>query len=69
MKDLKKDFKCSCGCGQRVRVIFTAWGKNGQMVDISILQPKQKQSDFGVVLRSDEKHSLTDFIKFLTPKS
>ena len=65
-----KDFKCSCACGQKIRVVFHAYIK-GQVVDISILQPKQKKPKFGVVLRSDEKNSLKEFKKFLispTPK-
>ena len=59
-----KDFECSCGCGQRLRVVYICF-KNGYVLDFGILKPRQKKPRVGVVLRSDEKHSLKEFYAFL----
>lgn len=59
-----KDFKCSCACGRRLRIVPMAW-KNGKLLDIGILERGERRPKIGVVLRSDEKNSLKEFMKFL----
>ena len=63
MKEKLKDFKCSCGCGQKLRVLYIVW-KNGYLLDIGIIKDKERRPKIGVVLRSDEVE-LGKFIKFL----
>ena len=58
------DFKCSCGCGQKLRVSYFTW-KDGYVIDFGIMQPKEKKPKVGVVLRSDEKDSLKEFLRVL----
>ena len=66
MKHISKDFKCGCGCGQRLRIIhyFT---KQVHLIDFGILQPKETRPKVGIVLRSDEK-GFKEFIKFINKK-
>ena len=56
-----KDFKCSCACGQRVRVLFSSW-KKGKLLDIGIMRGREKRPKVGVVLRDD---GLKEFLKFV----
>jgi len=61
------DFKCSCGCGQKIRIIYLVW-KNGVALDIGWMKHREKRPKVGVVLRSDEKDSYKEFMKFLKNK-
>lgn len=61
MKDKYKDFKCSCACGTRVRILFSDW-KNGKLLDIGIMQGREKRPKIGVVLQGKD---LKEFLKFI----
>ena len=60
------DFKCSCACGRRLRIVPLTW-KNGKALDIGIMERGERKPKIGVVLRTDEKNSLKEFLEFLTP--
>lgn len=60
-----KDFKCDCGCGQKIRVVYLAW-RNGYVIDLGFMKDKEKRPKIGIVLRSDGK--LWDFVKSLPKK-
>jgi hypothetical protein len=57
-------FKCDCGCGQKLKVIYHSW-KNGSVIDFGIMQPKEKRPKVGIVLRSDGKNNLKKLLNFL----
>lgn len=67
MKNKYKDFKCSCACGVRLRILPICW-KNGKALDIGIMKRGERRPKIGVVLRSDEKESLIEFLKFINKK-
>ena len=60
IKTTKYDFKCDCGCGQRLRIIRMTW-KDKCIFDIGIMRLKEKRPKVGVVLRSDG--NLKKFLK------
>ena len=64
-KEKNKDFKCACGCGVRLRVLYICW-KNGTSLDVGLMKHGERKPKLGVVLRSDEP-GYKEFIKFLTP--
>jgi hypothetical protein len=53
-KEEYTDISCSCGCGQRIRIIPICFGKDGIVLDIGFLEGRQKKPKKGVVLRSDD---------------
>lgn len=57
-----KDFKCDCGCDQKIRVAYHGW-KNGYIIDLGFIRGKEKLPKIGIVLESDGK--LWDFIERL----
>ena len=62
-KSKYKDFSCDCGCDQKLRIVKDTLGKL-TLLDIGILQGKEKRPKVGIVLRSDGK--LKEFKKFIT---
>ena len=61
------DFKCSCACGTRLRILPLAW-KNGVVMDIGLMKRGERRPKFGVVLRSDENDDIKTLIKILQRK-
>ena len=58
LNSMKKDFKCSCGCGQRLRIVL----ESKTLLDIGIMQGREKRPKIGVVLQGKD---LKEFLKFI----
>ena len=69
MRQQTKDFKCECGCGQKVRFVLLAF-KNGVSLDIGYMKKREKtqKSEFGIVLRTDGNKDYQKLLKFLPTK-
>ena len=67
MRQQTKDFKCDCGCGQKVRFVLLAF-KNGVVLDIGYMKKREKNPKVGIVLRTDGNKDYQKLLKFLPTK-
>ena len=61
-----KDFKCDCGCGQKLRICHFPLSDKEDIVDVSVLYGRQKKPKYGVVLKGKNAKKV---IQYLSRKS
>ena len=64
MKTKSRDFRCDCGCGQKLRIVYLEY-KNYRSLDFGVMESREKRPKVGVVLRNEDKNNFKKILDFL----